>query len=142
MKKETIVEGIAYIFVTLFLYTAGSKLMDYAVVKEQIALAPLFAPAAGIIIILVPLVEILTAIALFFPRTRVIGLWTSVILMLSFTGYVIYIINYDDQLPCSCGGVLEVLSWPGHLILNGCLFLLLIEALYLAKHQVNQSLPV
>jgi uncharacterized membrane protein YphA (DoxX/SURF4 family) len=133
MKRSTIVELIALVFVILFLYTGISKLMDYDLAKEQIRLTPLLAPIAPEIVIILPIAEIITALLLFIPKTIRYGLWASLALMTSFTGYVIYIISYNDQLPCTCGGVLEQLSWTGHLILNTILIILSAASIFLLK---------
>ena len=121
MKKGTIVEIIAILFIILFLYTGISKLMEYEVAIEQIALTPLLAPIAGAVAIILPICEILVSIILFIPQSRKYGLWASLALMIAFTGYIIYILSYNDQLPCTCGGVLQQLSWPQHLALNAIL---------------------
>jgi hypothetical protein len=38
--------------------------------------------------------------------------------MTMFTAYIVAILKFSDFVPCSCGGVLEHLGWPEHLILN------------------------
>jgi uncharacterized membrane protein YphA (DoxX/SURF4 family) len=133
MKRATIAELIAFLFIILFLYTGISKLMDYDIGTEQIALSPILAPIAGFIVIFITIAEITTSILLFFPKTRIHGLRASLILMIAFTGYVFYLLTYNDQLPCTCGGVLEQLSWPQHLILNITLIILAIIAIRLSK---------
>jgi len=133
MKRSTIVELIALLFVILFLYTGISKLMDYEVDKEQIGLTPLLAPVAGAIVIILPIVEIITAVLLFIPKTRNYGLRLSLALMSAFTVYVVYILTYNDQLPCTCGGVLEQMSWPEHVIFNICMIILSITGILLAR---------
>jgi len=133
MKKETIVEIIAYVFVILFLYTGIGKLMEYDVAKEQIGLSPLLEPIAQEVVIILPVLEIVTALLLFFPKTKKYGLKASLALMLAFTGYVIYILGYNDQLPCTCGGVLEKMSWPQHLIFNGVMIVMSLAGIILSR---------
>jgi len=133
MKTSTITEIIALLFVILFLYTGISKLMDYSVFREQIALSPLLAPVSNWVAILLPSTEIIISVVLFIPRSRLIGLYTSLILMVLFTGYVIYILNYNEHLPCTCGGFLEMLSWKQHLILNGFLIALAFTGVLLGR---------
>lgn len=133
MKRSIIVWLIAMSFIILFLYTGVSKLLEYDVAKEQIALTPLLAPIAGGIVIALPILEILVSIILFFSRTRKYGLYASLVLMCLFTGYVINILSYNDQLPCTCGGVLEEMTWPQHLIFNGSMIVLSVLALYLSR---------
>lgn len=138
MKSSTIVEAIALLFIILFLYTGISKLMEYNVAVEQISLTPFLEPIANAIVIVLPIMELLTAVVLFIPPTRKYGLWTSLVLMISFTGYVIYIISFNDELPCTCGGVLEQLSWPQHLIFNLVIIGLLLTAIRLSAKEVNR----
>jgi len=135
MKRTTIVEIIALLFATLFLYTGIAKLMDYDVAKEQIGLTPLLAPIAGVVVIALPIIEIITAIFLFLPRMRKVALYTSLGLMVAFTGYIIYILKYNDTLPCTCGGVLETLSWNQHLTLNIGLILLSLTGILLNRRR-------
>jgi uncharacterized membrane protein YphA (DoxX/SURF4 family) len=130
MKRSTISEVISLLFVILFLYTGISKLIDYDIAKEQIALTPILAPIAPEIVIVLPIIEIITAVFLFIPKTRRYGLWASFALMTAFTGYIIYILNYNDQLPCTCGGVLEEMTWPEHLAFNIALIILSLYSLY------------
>lgn len=136
MKRATIAEVIAFLFIILFLYTGISKLMEFDIATEQIALSPLLAPIAGFVVIFVPIAEIVTSLLLFFPKSRIYGLWATLALMIAFTGYVIYLINYNDQLPCTCGGVLEQLSWPQHRALNITLTLLAIIAIRLSRRSL------
>src|SRR5260370_39077030 len=111
MKRTTISEIISMLFVTLFLYTGISKLMEYAVFKEQIAASPVLKPFARWLVWLLPLSEFSAAILLFVPRWRLKGLYAAETLMALFTGYIIAILTFSEHLPCSCGGVLQSLSW-------------------------------
>jgi hypothetical protein len=61
---------------------------------------------------------------LFFPRYRLIGLYLTCILMILFTAYIITLFTISPELPCSCGGIIEALSWKGHIIFNSLLILL------------------
>ena len=124
MKRTTIIEIISLLFVILFLYTSISKLMDYTVFKEQIAQSAILAPVARWIAWILPISEILAAVLLFIPRWRLKGLYTALALMLLFTGYIVAILNFSKHVPCSCGGVLEALSWKAHLAFNGGLIAL------------------
>jgi uncharacterized membrane protein YphA (DoxX/SURF4 family) len=118
MLKRTIPGIIALLFVVLFLYTGISKLMEYSSFKEQIATSPILAPIAPFVAWALPLAEFAVAIALFIPAWRLRGLYASFALMLLFTGYIIAILSFSEELPCSCGGVLEEMSWDQHLIFN------------------------
>ena len=133
MKRRLIAEIIAYLFVILFLYTGISKLMDFTIFREQIAVSPLLKPFAHFIAWVLPLAEFMVAALLFVPRWRLVGLYAASGLMVLFTGYIIAILAFDDHLPCSCGGVIELLSWKGHLVFNSVIILLGISAILLEK---------
>jgi uncharacterized membrane protein YphA (DoxX/SURF4 family) len=141
MKRSTIVEIIALLFVMLFLYTGISKLMEYDVAMEQIALTPLLAPIAKEIVIVLPIAEIIVSVLLFLPRTRRLGLYASLLLMISFTGYIVYILSYNDQLPCTCGGILQQMSWTQHLIFNGAAIAFALTAILLSRRIRSGSIP-
>ncbi|HEY1167092.1 MAG TPA: MauE/DoxX family redox-associated membrane protein [Chitinophaga sp.] len=118
MLKRTIPSVVALFLVVLFLYTGISKLMDYTVFKEQIAGSPILAPVAPFIAWALPLVEFAVAIALFIPAWRLWGLYASSVLMLLFTGYIAALLSFSEELPCSCGGILQEMSWQQHLVFN------------------------
>jgi len=140
MKRTTITEIIALLFVILFLYTGASKLMEYDVFKEQIATSPILEPFAQWIAWGLPLSEFVVAILLFFPRWRLQGLYAALGLMLLFTCYIIAILSFDKQLPCSCGGVIELLSWKGHLVFNSVLILLAFTGVWLARQTQKDNI--
>jgi uncharacterized membrane protein YphA (DoxX/SURF4 family) len=118
MLKRTIPSVVALLLVVLFLYTGISKLMDYTVFKEQIAESPILAPIAPLIAWALPLVEFAVAVALFIPAWRLWGLYASSVLMLLFTGYIAALLSFSEELPCSCGGILQEMSWQQHLVFN------------------------
>lgn len=116
--KKVIVTGICYAQALLFIYAATSKLLDFENFQVQLGQSPLVSAYAGWIAILVPATEIVFAIALTFPKTQLIALYGSYVLMVMFSAYIYIILNYSEFIPCSCGGVLEKMTWNQHLIFN------------------------
>ncbi|OQP67794.1 MauE/DoxX family redox-associated membrane protein [Niastella populi] len=139
MKRNNIIETVTILYIILFLYTGISKMMEYSVFKEQLASSPVLSPFANIIAILLPLTEILLVLLLIVPRWRLKGLYSSVLLMLSFTIYIIIILSFSDKLPCSCGGAISLLSWQQHLVFNGAFLTLGVWAITLEKQLKNQN---
>jgi uncharacterized membrane protein YphA (DoxX/SURF4 family) len=133
MNKSTIVEIISILFVILFLYTGISKLMEYGVFKEQIAESPILQPVAPFIAWSLPLTEFLVSILLIIPRWRLKGLYASLMLMIAFTLYIGAIMTFNKELPCSCGGIIDLLSWQGHLVFNSVFILLAYAGVRLEK---------
>lgn len=138
-KKATLViTTIVLSFVLLFIYAATSKLLDFETFTVQLAQSPLLSAYAGIIAWLVPGIEIAIAILLMLPRFRTIALYAAFTLMVMFTAYIYIILNFSDFIPCSCGGVLEKLSWTQHLIFNVVFIVLAALAILLTPHFTNK----
>jgi uncharacterized membrane protein YphA (DoxX/SURF4 family) len=116
--KEAICDGISYLFIALFLYTAVSKLMTFESFKEVLSVSPLIGNYSRYIAWMIPIIEVLISIILLVPLTKRIGLRLSLMLMIVFTGYLIYMIYSGSQLPCNCGGVISTMSWREHIIFN------------------------
>jgi hypothetical protein len=133
MMRKTIAEIIALLYVCLMLYTALNKLMDYNLTREQMAMMPLLTPVAAVMTWLLPSTEIVIAALLFFPGTRMTGLKAVTALMGSFCLYIVYMMVYHEELPCSCGGFLAALSWPQHLVFNGTFIILGLLALKFSR---------
>ena len=123
-KPSTFTEVITILFITLFLYTGISKLMEYRVFKEQIGASPLLAPVASGIAAALPWVEFLIVLLLVIPRWRLTGLYASLGIMILFTVYIIAMLAFNRRIPCSCGGVIQLLSWNQHIIFNSEFILL------------------
>lgn len=118
MKRAIIIEVIVFLFVILFLYAAGTKLVQYNQFIGQMGKSPLITKYAEWLAWLVPSIEILIALMLVIPKSRLVGLYSAFGLMVAFTLYIIAILTISEKLPCACGGVLSSLGWKEHLIFN------------------------
>ncbi|AZB25264.1 MULTISPECIES: MauE/DoxX family redox-associated membrane protein [Flavobacteriales] len=122
--KTGIIEFISYFFILLFCYAAMGKLMDFDEFQTRISESPLLNRFSQFLPYTIIIAEFFIAGLLCYRKTRNIGLIGSLILMLVFTGYIALIISTSDNLPCSCGGILEKMSWHQHLYFNiGCVIL-------------------
>jgi len=137
-KQSTIVDIVSVLFIILFLYTGISKVMDYSLFKEQISTSPSLASVARYIAGWLPWVEFLVTILLIVPRWRLKGLYASLGLMVMFTGYIIGILMFNKHIPCSCGGVLEELSWRQHIIFNSIFIALAVTGIVLLRHEQRE----
>ena len=111
---------IAALLILLFSYTAINKLMSQRGFEIALAHSPLLKNVSILVSWMIPVIEIIIVIALFFPATRRFGLLASLVLMILFTGYIGYMIWFTPKLPCSCGGVLKHMTWREHLVFNIC----------------------
>lgn len=130
-----LVKFTAYFFILLFIYAAVSKLMDFEAFQVQLAQSPLLSAYAGAISYAVIIVEIILAVMLCLSKTRLIGLYASFGLMVSFTVYIYLILNFSDFVPCSCGGILEKLGWTEHLIFNIVCVILALVSIFIMERQ-------
>lgn len=116
--KKLLTEVCSSLLILLFLYAALMKLMTYRDFVSQLQHSPLLESFAGTVAWLVPVTEIGICALLVVPRLRRLGLYLSFALMLVFTAYIIYVMNYAPYVPCACGGVLSSMGWDAHLIFN------------------------
>ncbi|TDQ08471.1 MauE/DoxX family redox-associated membrane protein [Pedobacter metabolipauper] len=116
--KEISVNIICSLGILLFLYAAVNKLVDYEKFQVQLGLSPILFPFSDIIAWFIPIVELIIALLLLIPRVTLIGLYAFYTLMVVFTIYIFIILNYSENIPCSCGGILEEMGWKTHLIFN------------------------
>lgn len=139
MKKEIIIETIVFLYVVLFLYAAGSKLVDHQRFIAQIGKSPLLTDFAGLVSWIIPAVEIIISGMLIIPRIRLTGLYAAFGMMVMFTLYIIAILSFSKELPCSCGGVLSMLGWREHLVFNIGFVLLGLTGIILLTKQEEQK---
>ena len=141
MKRLSFIftEVISYIFIVLFLYASVSKILDFENFQVQIAQSPLLSSYAGIVSYFVIIIELMIVAILLFPKTKYIGLYSSLGIMSAFTMYIYLILEYSEFVPCSCGGILENMSWRTHLIFNAICVIILIIAIFLTEANRNQK---
>jgi hypothetical protein len=136
--KKTIVEIICLLYVLLFVYAAVSKLLDFENFQVQLGQSPLLSVFAWWVSRLIPAIELGIVVLLAVPKWRNFGLFASLGLMAMFTSYIFIVLHFSSFVPCSCGGILEKMSWNTHLVFNVVFVLLAILAL-VWKNQVNDE---
>ncbi|HNP94093.1 MAG TPA: hypothetical protein PKJ63_00645 [Cyclobacteriaceae bacterium] len=138
MSRLVVSEIIRYLLIILFAYTAASKMLTYPLFVVQLGLSPLLPPFVQPVGWLIPLTEFLVALMLAIPGMRLAGLYASWALMFLFTLYVTTILTVASHVPCSCGGVLEAMTWEQHLVFNVVVFAL--NSLVLVWHYRDQRM--
>jgi len=117
--KQKVIECIAALFILLFLYTSISKFLDFRHFFAQMNNQPFPKSWTPFLVWGIPCLEITISVALFFERTRLAGLCTALVLMGLFTFYTAAILlHFFPYIPCSCGGVIQQLTWRQHLVFN------------------------
>lgn len=135
--KKNIIDVICFLYILLFVYAAVSKLLDFENFELELGQSPLLSAFADWISSTIIAVELTIAVLLVFHRTRIIALYAGFSLMTMFTAYIFIILNYSSYIPCSCGGILEKMSWEEHLLFNVIFVLLAVLALCLYRLKVR-----
>ena len=135
MKKGILIEIICIWFFTLFLYTSLSKFFTFNTFVWDLGRDPYighhFAKLGAIII---PSIEVIAAVLIVLPKTRVWGLYSALALMLMFTMYVGWMIQSPIR-HCTCGGVLRQMTWQQHLWFNVCCTLISLMGIIMLRQQ-------
>jgi hypothetical protein len=122
------------------MYTAISKFLDFQNFRLQLGKSPFITQYASVIAWLLPTVEIVVVLLLAWKKFRLLGLYLSLFLMTSFTAYIYIMLNYSYYIPCSCGGVLAMMSWEQHIWFNIFFLILAIVGIVLKTRDTTQKL--
>ncbi|WP_123845128.1 MauE/DoxX family redox-associated membrane protein [Chitinophaga lutea] len=143
MARKWTSETITMLLFVLFTYAAGSKLANYKLFIFQMNAQPFDDSFTKWLVPGLLLTEFAVAACLIFKRTLLTGLWASLVLLVTFTVYIVLIkAQYFDTVPCSCGGVIEQLSWTQHLVFNLFFIGINIAAIALNRYPAQQQLKL
>ena len=131
MPNKIVVDIVVFLYILLLVYAALTKLLDYQKFVIQLGQSPILTRHAILLAWAVPFIELGISALVIIPRTRLSGLYAAFSLMVMFTTYIILASRFSDYVPCSCGGVLEDMTWTQHLIFNGVFILLGLAAILL-----------
>lgn len=137
LRKNTTVEIICSLLILLFIYSSLSKLSDYDRFTVQLSKSPFITSISNFVAWSIPTIEIVISLLLVIKRTRLIGLYASFFLMSLFTFYLIIMLNLSYYIPCSCGGVLENLSWNQHVVFNAFFIIIAGAGVLLKAKKIN-----
>lgn len=141
MKKESAIRIFSSLLILLFTYAGLSKLTEHAVFSAQLRDFPIPGSYANFLSLFIPITELLTACLLFFASTHLYGLYASLVLLLLFTGFLTFMLLFDKNLPCSCGGIISRLSWKQHIVFNLIFIIISITGIVLRRqtHKADSS---
>lgn len=138
MIKELVLFIVILLIVMMWLYASSSKYFDFAGFKRDMHKQPFPTWLSDILVIILPPIEITTALMVAWQNTRRIGLVVTEVLMAAFTIYIIAIMfNFFPRVPCSCGGIIKSFTWEEHLIFN--LFFVAIGIIGLLLNKVPEN---
>ncbi|WP_149697662.1 MauE/DoxX family redox-associated membrane protein [Chitinophaga sp. CF418] len=132
--RDTILLICYFLFTSMFIYAAASKLMNYRIFIIQMDRQPFPDKYTHLLVWSVLSSEILSAVMMMTFSLRRIGLFFATTLMICFTAYIILVkLNYYGVIPCSCGGVIASFTWTQHLIFNLFFIVIGIVGIYLEQ---------
>lgn len=118
-NNKHIYTTIHILIFTLFLYSGISKLTTFEVFVNNLDKSPILANLnTKLIAVVVIILELFIVAALFFDKVNKVGYFLTFFILLFFTGYILIMMKLSPYLPCSCGGLLDLLSWNQHLVFN------------------------
>tara|TARA_R110002073_G_scaffold327921_3_gene508844 strand:- start:2255 stop:2632 length:378 start_codon:yes stop_codon:yes gene_type:complete len=120
-------------------YAATSKFLDFYDFKVQLGQSPVLTAYADWVSWGIPLLELAIAGLFLFSKYVLLAFYASYSLMIMFTTYIIVILNFSDFIPCSCGGVLEKLSWTDHIIFNVIFIAIAVVGVKFSENQLNSK---
>lgn len=124
--RSVVINLTCALFVLLFTYAALSKILDFQKFQIELGKSPLINSFSIWVAYGIPVSELVLVFLLFVQRTQLFALYCSFSLMIMFTAYIIAILQYSDYIPCSCGGVLQNMTWTEHVWFN--VFFIVISA--------------
>lgn len=137
--QSVLLDCICYLYVLLFVYAAVSKLLDFENFQVQLGQSPLLSSFAGPVSYMVPGIEFIIVFMLLTVRFRYAGLYAAFSLMVMFTTYIFIMLHFSPFVPCSCGGILEKMSWNEHLLFNIIFTILALIAVLISKSEIKKG---
>lgn len=118
--NENIQEFIRYAFIILLFYAVASKFIEYPQFYNDLLNSPIFGNEKMAVFISwsIPIIELIIAGLLISTKYRDLGLYSASGLIFFFTVYIIWVLEFSNNIPCSCGGIISNFSWQEHLIFN------------------------
>ncbi|MBK0368630.1 MauE/DoxX family redox-associated membrane protein [Flavobacterium agrisoli] len=116
--KNYFIEAVSLFYILLFVYAAISKVLEFENFQAQLGQSSIIGAYAGIVSYSIITIELAVSLMLVIPSFKLKGLYITFILMSLFTVYIFIILNFTSNIPCSCGGILENMTWKAHLIFN------------------------
>ena len=134
--KNLIISIAIFANFIIFFYSGIDKLLHFNQFVNNFSKSP-FSPQKYLeeLCAFIIFLEIGFSILLFFDRTKRISLIGFGILSFLFSSYISLMIFFSPYLPCSCGGIIDLLSWNEHLVLTTCLFFLSFYSSTLIKNE-------
>ena len=140
-KKERALEYIVYLFTLLFTYAGIRKLIDLDMFVKEVWGFAIYGSKAMIRaeFTLLSCAELLVAIMLILPRTRLVGIYATFILIVTINICFFILQQYAKVIPMYYGGIIPEAPFIVHFIFNLCLLFLALVATLMAIETRKQK---
>lgn len=134
--RTAVIWSICFLTALMWAAAAFGKLKDLDDFRYQLGESPLLQGFEETAKWTVPYGELLLAIVLINPTTRLLALYTSVFLLSLFIVYIITLLQFSYyDIPCACSGFAQGLSWEGHLVFNAAFMSLAISGIFIDERK-------
>ncbi|OWK72891.1 hypothetical protein CBW16_11620 [Flavobacteriaceae bacterium JJC] len=110
--------SISLFFAVLFSYAAVSKATGFKNFRDQLGQSPGLNGYGEPVAYGVIALQTATVILLCYRPFRLWGLWSAFGILAVSAGYIGTILMYSNNLPCTCIGLFEKMTWKENLVLN------------------------
>ena len=110
--------AISLFFAVLFSYAAMSKATDFKNFRDQLGQSPGLEGCGEPVAYGIIALQTVSVILLCYRPLRFRGLWITFGMLTVFAGYIGGILFYSKNLPCTCIGLFEKMTWKDNLVLN------------------------
>ncbi|WP_349680557.1 MauE/DoxX family redox-associated membrane protein [Flavobacterium sp. UBA7680] len=123
--------------ILLFSYTTFHKLIDLHIFRQTLMKSTLIEEyQINFLLYFIPVIEIVTIFFLISDK-YITGFYMSLLLMLTFTMYLIVLNNFSFYKGCSCGGIFNEMSYFQHIVVN--LFFIVISLVSILMYTEKPS---
>lgn len=118
MTSKALVKLIAIALAVLFAYSAVDKLEHYAMFGKQLNRFPISIPVIHQQVWIVPATELIIAVLLLLPFSRLKALFASLFVLGAYTLYLTCMLPSRFHVTCNCGEPFQTLSLKMHILLT------------------------
>lgn len=138
--KKYLVELLRIVILGLFVYTLYHKLIDLQSFETTLLKSSIIRPEfVQVLKFAVPLLEFIVVILLL-SKNYINGFYSSFIVLLTFTLYLITLNNFSFYKGCSCGGIFNKLSYVEHIIINISFLIMCCLGIFIYPNEVKKDL--
>lgn len=135
MPRKLIVNVAAYILAFVFIAVGLNKIMAHQDFVAVLGESPLIDNYVRLIAYPIPILEVIIGVLLLIPSKRKYGFGATIVLLIIFTIYIIYLLNFAPHVPCGCAGIFRKMSWTTHFYVNIGLIILAVLGFWKSRYK-------